>query len=147
MRVFHHVLVPTDFSELSSSALDAAVGLARAFDAKLTLLHVWEVPVYPYMDPLLNTELISGIEERAARRLAAGLEQVRQHLPAATSLLKTGMPWAGILEATAETGADLVVMATHGRRGMSHVLMGSTAEKVVRLSKVSVLTVRPPIEA
>jgi nucleotide-binding universal stress UspA family protein len=142
MTTFKHILVPTDFEAPSSRAIDVAIGLARAFDAKLTLLHVWEIPIYPYMEFMLNSEVITSVEQRAVKRLAEALEGLRKALPRAESKLKTDMPWAGILDAIQETGADLVVMGTHGRRGVAHVVIGSVAEKVVRLSPVPVLTVR-----
>ena len=144
MPHFKHILLATDFEASSSAALEAGVELAKAFGAKLTLLHVWEIPIYPYMEFMLNSELIAGVEARALQRLTDSLASVRQAVPSADSKLKTGLPWTGILEAIAETKADLVVMGTHGRRGVSHTLLGSVAEKVVRMSPVPVLTVRTP---
>lgn len=144
MRPLKHILVPTDFEAASTAALEMAISLAQAFDAKLILLHVWEIPIYPYMEFMLNSELIAGVEAGALRRLTDAATGVRPTLPAVTSKLKTGQPWSSILEAVDETQADLVVMGTHGRRGLSHVLLGSVAEKVVRLAPVPVLTVRPP---
>lgn len=139
-----HILVPTDFAAASESALELGVQLARAFDAQLTLLHVWELPIYPYMDFMLNSEVISQVEDAAAQGLARALEELRTTLPAAHSKLKTGLPWQGILEASDELGVDLVVMGTHGRHGLSRLTLGSVAEKVVRLSKVPVLTAHAP---
>lgn len=142
MKFFKQILVPIDFETSSTAALDAAIALAKSFDAKLTLLHVWEIPVYPYMEFMLNSELITSVEDRAMKRLAEALEKVRMVLPTAESKLKTGVPWGGILDAIDEAKPDLVVMGTHGRRGVSHMMLGSVAEKVVRLSPVPVLTVR-----
>lgn len=144
MKQFKHILLPTDFESSSASALELGVALARTFDAQLTLVHVWEIPIYPYMEFMLNSELIAGVEARAQKRLDEAVASVRPSLPRADSKLKTGLPWAGILEVIGETRADLVVMGTHGRRGASHVVLGSVAEKLVRLSPVPVLTVRPP---
>lgn len=141
-----HVLVPTDFAEASASALELGVQLARAFDAKLTLLHVWELPIYPYMDFMLNSTVIAEIEDAATKGLARALEELQKTMPSAQSKLKTGLPWQGILEATGEVGADLIVMGTHGRHGLSRLTLGSVAEKVVRLSKVPVLTAHAPAE-
>jgi nucleotide-binding universal stress UspA family protein len=144
MKTFKHVLVPTDFEEASAGALDLATSLARAFDSKVTLLHVWEIPIYPYMDFMLNSTLISRVEDAAVKRLADALEEIRKTLPSAESKLKTGLPWQGIMEAVEELKPDLVVMGTHGRHGISHAILGSVAEKVVRLSRVPVLTVHAP---
>ena len=142
MKTFKHILVTTDFQEASSGALDAAVDLAMALGAQLTVLHVWEIPIYPYMDFILNSEMISSVEDRAVERLQQTLDDVRKVLPEATSKLKHGMPWSGILQAVEELAPDLLVVGTHGRQGLSHALLGSVAEKVVRLSPVPVLTVR-----
>lgn len=143
MILFKHILVATDFEDSSARVVDVAVEMAKTLDAKLTLLHVWELPIYPYMDFVLTAESLALVQEAAVKRLESALEAVRKSFPAAESLLKGGGPWDGILEAVAETGADLVVMGTHGRRGVRHLLLGSVAEKVVRLCPVPVLTVRP----
>jgi universal stress protein A len=147
MQVFKHILVPTDFHEASSSALELAVSMARAFDAKITLLHVWEVPIYPYMDFMLNSSLISRVEDAAVKGLAEALEKLQKAVPTAESKLKTGLPWHGVLEAINELGVDLVIMGTHGRRGLSHLTLGSVAERVVRLASVPVLTLHAPSES
>jgi nucleotide-binding universal stress UspA family protein len=143
MKTFKHILVPTDFEPYSAEALDVAISLAQGLDAKLTLLHVWEIPIYPYMEFMLNSEVISSVEDRAVKHLDEALARVREVLPSATSMLKTGVPWAGIIDAVNDVKPDLVVMATHGRRGLSHLMLGSVAEKVVQLSSAPVLTVRP----
>lgn len=147
MQTFKHILVPTDFHEASASALTLAVSMAQAFGAKLTLLHVWEVPVYPYMDFMLNSALISRVEDAAVSGLAQALATLQKTLPTAESKLKTGTPWQGVLDAIGELGVDLVIMGTHGRRGLSHLTLGSVAERVVRLAPVPVLTVHAPTES
>lgn len=142
-----HILVPTDFAAASATALELGVQMARAFDAKLTLLHVWELPIYPYMDFMLNSAVISRIEDAATKGLARALEDLQKTMPSAQSKLKTGLPWQGILDAGDELGVDLVIMGTHGRHGISRLTLGSIAEKVVRLSKVPVLTAHAPAES
>jgi nucleotide-binding universal stress UspA family protein len=141
MKTFKHILVPTDFGKATAGALEIATSLAQGCDAKLTLLHVWEVPIYPYMDFMLNSEVITRVEDAAIKHLAQALEGVRKIVPGAQSMLKTGMPWAGILDAIEELKPDLVVLGTHGRRGVERAVLGSVAEKLVRLSPVPVLTV------
>jgi nucleotide-binding universal stress UspA family protein len=143
MKTFKNILVPMDFEPSSAEALEVAVGLAQTFDAKLTLLHVWELPIYPYMEFMLNSEVIASIEDRAVKRLDEALAKVRQQVPSAVSMLKTGLPWGGIVDAIAELKPDLVVMGTHGRRGFTHLMLGSVAEKVLQLSPAPVLTIRP----
>jgi nucleotide-binding universal stress UspA family protein len=143
MQAFKHILVATDFSSSSERALDLGVKLATTFHARLTLLHVWEIPVYPYMDFVLSSaELMHSVEEAAQHRLAATLSELQERIPTARSLLKMGIPWEQILATAKEEEADVIVMGTHGRRGPMHVLLGSVAEKVVRLAEVPVLTAR-----
>ena|SRR5881394_1294966 len=141
MKTFKHILVPTDFQKASASALEIATSLARACDAKVTLLHVWEVPIYPYMDFMLNSDVITRVEDAAVKHLAESLESLRQVLPNVDSKLKTGEPAPGIIDAIAELKPDLVVMGTHGRQGVGRAILGSVAEKLVRHSPVPVLTV------
>ena len=91
---------------------------------------------------MLNSEVITRVEDAAVNHLEADLKRARQIEPSAQSMLKTGVPWAGIMDAIEETKPDLVVMGTHGRHGVERVMLGSVAEKLVRLSPVPVLTVR-----
>lgn len=142
MKNIQHILVPTDFGGPSTAAVELATSFAQRFGAKITLLHVWQVPIYPYMDFTLNSDLITRIEEAATERLAAGLKDLRQLLPDSESMLKMGLPWQEILDAIASLKPDLVVMGTHGRRGLTHAFLGSVAERIVRLSPTPVLTVR-----
>jgi nucleotide-binding universal stress UspA family protein len=141
MKTFKHILVPTDFEPASKDALALAVSIARAFDAKVTLLHVWEIPIYPYMDFMLNSKLISSVEDAATKGLGDALELLQKELPKATGVLKHGLPSGTILDAIKELEPDLIVMGTHGRHGVSHTFLGSVAERVVRSSEVPVLTV------
>jgi nucleotide-binding universal stress UspA family protein len=144
MKTFKHILVPTDFSAASVVATETAMALASAFGAELTLLHVWEIPVYPYLEFVLSSaELVNEVEQAAGKRLDHELERVRKELPRARSSLSMGFPWQIILDSSKELSADLIVMGTHGRHGLNHVLLGSVAERVVRFSEAPVLTVHP----
>jgi nucleotide-binding universal stress UspA family protein len=142
MNAMHHVLVATDFSEASSNAIEVAVLLAARFEAELTLLHVCEIQLFPYAEPMLNPSHVAAIKEGAATRLAVALEETRQRIPRAKSQLAFGRPADEILAAIDTLKPDLVVMGTHGRRGVSHLLFGSVADKIVRQSPVPVLTTR-----
>lgn len=146
MKTFKHILVPTDFEKASAGALEVAVFLAQACGAKITLLHIWEIPIYPNMNFMVNSESITRVEDAAVNHLADALEKLRKVLPAADSKLKAGQPGPAILEAIAELKPDLVVMGTHGRRGISRAILGSVAEKLVRFSAVPVLTVHASSE-
>jgi nucleotide-binding universal stress UspA family protein len=146
MPLFTHILVPTDFGEPSRRALDAAVELAKTFGASLTLMHTAEVSNYVAVGegPMLLD--ITPIERAARAKLDEAVAEVRKRLPEARSLFAVGVAWERILDAIAHTKADLVVMGTHGRGGVRHLLLGSVTEKVVRASPVPVLTVRDASE-
>jgi nucleotide-binding universal stress UspA family protein len=143
MARFHHVLVPIDFEESSEDALEAAVELALTFHARLTLVHAWDVPSSAYAAmTYISADVWTAIEQGAKARLASALATVQKRLPSARATLLKGPTASEILAAADRSKADLIVMGTHGRRGISHLLLGSVAEKVVRLSPVPVLTVR-----
>lgn len=145
MASFEHILVATDFGEPSARALDLALHLATESGAELTLLHTFEIPQYAYTETTyLNADWITPLQRAAHERLDRLLEETRKTLPRARALLRTGSPWREVLAAAEEEGADLVVIGTHGRRGLRHALLGSVAEKIVRMASVPVLTVRAP---
>ena len=144
MKVFSHVLVATDFSEASSAALELAIDMARECGAKLTLINVCEVPVF--VEVGAQADLVTPIAEASWARLGELQAAVDARVPGVERLQKIGAPWEEVLEAAAEIGADLVVVGTHGRRGVSHALLGSVAERIVRLSPVPVLTVRSGVK-
>lgn len=141
------ILVPIDFSDDSLNALDFAVDFAAPFGAELAILFVVE-PVY-YATPselygpttnlamLLDEQKRVGVQQLDA--LAADLEKRGQRV---RTILQAGTPYRTIIDVAQRQGADLIVMATHGRTGLTHVLMGSVAERVVREAACPVLTVR-----
>ena len=142
MTVFTHILVPTDFGEPADRALDVAITLAAKFESKLTLLHSsWLPPsaYAPYAEGLYwpTDEMAKG----AKKELDAALSKVTRRYPRAEGVVVTGEPWLTILEVAKQRGADLIVMGTHGRRGLSRVFLGSVTERVVRLSPIPVLTI------
>jgi nucleotide-binding universal stress UspA family protein len=138
---FKHILVPVDFGEPSDCALDAAIELARRFDAQLTLAHVYEIPAYVYAGITYATaDLFGPIEDAAREYLDKTLREVQKKLPGAKAVLRRGPAAMEILATIEELHPDMVVIGTHGRKGVTHALLGSVAEKVVRLSPVPVLT-------
>jgi nucleotide-binding universal stress UspA family protein len=148
VSIFNHILVPIDFSPSSSAAIELALGMANQFDAQLTLVHVWELPIYPYMEMLTSSiDVTAAIEKAANESLTSLLGEIQSRLPRTQGLLKMGVPSEQIVNALAESKADLLIMGTHGRRGVVHALMGSVAEKLVRISPVPVLTVRAAVAA
>jgi nucleotide-binding universal stress UspA family protein len=137
--MFKHILVPTDFGEPADHALDVAVELARKFDAKLSLLHVYQVfAPMPYGDGLLFP--IDEIAARARARINELANRTKARHPECAAVVQPGAAWERIVDEAKSSGADLIVMGTHGRRGLSRAVIGSVAEKVVRLSPVPVLT-------
>ena len=145
-RRIQTILVPTDFSEGAGRALAWARTLAQAFRAEIVVLHVLELPLT--WTPLgglgsIPTPLSTESVEQLTNEAQAILETVARDAPEVTRrLLRKGHPREVILAVVQEVGAGAVVMGTHGRRGVSHLLIGSVAEHVVRHSPVPVWTVR-----
>jgi nucleotide-binding universal stress UspA family protein len=135
----HHILAPIDFSAPATQAVTAAFELAQAFRAKLSLLHVIEVPVYA-IEVALPLEALEQDARRQLELLAPGAAAAHVEV---TRLVDIGVPYQKIVETATAEGADLIVMATRGRTGLSHLLLGSVAEHVVRLAPCPVLTIRP----
>jgi nucleotide-binding universal stress UspA family protein len=134
-----HILVPVDFSAPSEQALAYAITMAQKLQARLTLLHVI------YMPPLAGSDLatqMGAIEEAAQQAAEACLQRVRDAGLAVEHIICQGVPWQEIVQKAEDTGADLIIMGTHGRTGLQHVLLGSVAEKVVRLAPCAVLVTR-----
>jgi nucleotide-binding universal stress UspA family protein len=140
-KPFSHILVPTDFGESSIRALSVAVDLAQKYGTKLTLLHAYEVPAATYPTLVGTVDFLTPIRQAAEAQLDQALTELRKRLPEASGTLSYGRSWHEILTAVESIHADLVVMGTHGRQGVTRALIGSVAEKVVRSCPVPVLTV------
>lgn len=136
-----HILVPVDFGDTSKRAEDYAIALASKFGAKITLLHVWSVPTPSYAETALVP--LDAIETAAKEMLDNVYGRIREVYPRCDAVLEAGAPWDRIVDSAEKLGADLIVIGTHGRRGVPRFVLGSVAEKVVRLSPVPVLTVGP----
>lgn len=133
-----HILVPIDFSHDSEHAVDCAVGLAQQFQARLTLLHSVYVPEAADVNLAAYLE---KIESEAAEQMAAWQKRVEHAGVTADSLMVRGAPSHKITETARDKQADLIVMGTHGRTGLRHMLIGSVAERVVRLAPCPVMVV------
>jgi universal stress protein A len=142
------ILIPVDFSPPSMRAIDYAIEFGRPFRAELVLLHAVE-PTYfaatnGFYGAGFNANIVYREIERAARlqlaKLADGLRPRRIRV---RTVLAVGRPHQVIADAAKKLKTDLVIMSTHGRSGLSHVLMGSVAERVVRTSPCPVLTIHP----
>jgi universal stress protein A len=145
MKDFSTILVAVDFSDSSDNAFQLALSLAKKFNAHLVILHVINEPIDLrgfYVPHISYEKLEEEIAEGAEKMMQSFC---RQHIDDFTdfeTLITPGMPYEQILSQAEEKGAELIVLGTHGRTGLDHVLFGSTAEKVVRKSKLPVLTVR-----
>jgi len=147
MALFSTILFPTDFSEHSQFAREHAVSLCRECGARLMVLHVIEEPIYPIdVTPFgfSPVELARDCRDRVAKQMAQLIEEIGNEGIEVESLIVDGKPFVQIIGVAREKGADLIVIGTHGRSGLSHVLLGSVTEKVVRKAPCPVLIVRKP---
>jgi len=135
------ILFPTDFSHTGDAALAMATALARDSGATLLIVHVQEPPM-----AYGGGELYYGVPNPATEDLHTMLQEVKPPDPAVPCehRLITGDPATAVVHLAEEEGADMIVMGTHGRTGLSRLLMGSVAEAVVRRAKCPVLTFKQP---
>jgi universal stress protein A len=148
MLNFNLIIVTTDLSDYSLRALPYAVGLAERFDAELKVVSVNE-PALPVSDVAWVSPMIAATDDERAAEIKQTLDKlITDQVPRtvrAESKVLFGNPVDAIVEFARETNADLIVSCTHGRGGLSHVLMGSTAEALVRHSPCPVLTLKQPM--
>jgi nucleotide-binding universal stress UspA family protein len=149
MIKLNRILVPTDFGEAADAALDYGRALARAFGARLTVLHVVEdvmtasFGIEGYVGGY--SDIQRDIEDGARKRLETLLSnEDRIELGATIELRKARSAAMTITTYASDLNADLIIMGTHGRGPMAHLLMGSVAERVVRTAPCPVLTVKHP---
>jgi universal stress protein A len=140
IQLFKKVLCPIDFSEHSLAALDVALRIAQQNGAALCLVNVVILP--PAAGPVqaVPTEPYPDLEKESHEQL---VELARKRIPATVryeTLVVNGWPGEAVLKAARDLDADIIVMGTHGRTGLSHLVLGSVAEQVVRESQIPVLT-------
>lgn len=143
--MFQHLLVPLDFGAGSERAAKIAVAIAAKYGSKLDLLHALYIPPLAFGDGTTQSyvpydEIFRGAQEA----LDAAHAKIKERYPSAKAILVDGDPRDRIVEVATKHGVDLIVMGTHGRRGLSHVFFGSVAERVLRTSPVPVLTTGSP---
>lgn len=139
------ILFPTDFSQGARAAMDYAVSLAQDYKAKLILLYViqdisiaeWYIP-----SSISAADLVEDMQKSAEKEMEKWGNEVGAKVPAVERSVTRGVPFVEIIGTAKDKQADLIVIGTHGRSGIDHMLFGSTAEKVVRKSPCPVLTVR-----
>lgn len=140
-----NVLVATDFSEWSDAALVYARALAGTFGARLHVLHAVEFVATADVMGIAVPDLYKGVESSARQDLENLVSETdREILGVKTILITGGTPAHAIVEYAGKAAIDLIVVGTHGRRGLSHMVLGSVAERVVRTAPCPVLTVRHP---
>lgn len=140
------ILVPTDFSEGAAAAAEYALALAAKIGAQIVLVHVMEPTVYSVDFALTRPDISAEVREGAIQSLRRLTDDARSRGVPAEHTLMSGTPFVEIGKVAAERQADLIVMGTHGRRGLAHAVLGSTAERVVRTAPCPVLTLKavPP---
>ena len=148
MFTLRRLLVPVDFTETSVRALGYAIELARRFEAKITIMHAYQVPVYGFPDAayITSAELAAQISNVAQQRLDAMIDAHKTDGVELVAILRDGVAWEEINTVAGEIKADLIVIGTHGRRGLARALLGSVAENVIRTSTVPVMVIHGPRE-
>ena len=145
--MYGRILIATDGSELADKAVDHGLGLAKAVGAKVTILRVTNLPAPLVYEGVVVALPAEEIREEIAKRVAEQFAEIRGKA-AATGLeietvqVENDFPWQAILDAAKEKGASLIVMASHGRRGLTAVLLGSETQKVLTHSTIPVLVCR-----
>ena len=139
-----HMLVPLDFSPYAEQTLAYAIALAQTLQARLTLLHVIHLTPLAMGDMLASSleAYLQAVETEAEQQMHAARERVHQAGLRCDTIVVQGVPFQTIVDTASDRDVDLIVMGTHGRTGLTHVLMGSVAEKVVRLAPCPVLVTR-----
>ena len=150
MLKIQKIVCPVDFSNCSQQALNYAQELAKQFDAELSIVHAYEDPS-AYVTPMPMSGYVGpGAELLLALRkqLETRIEQCRTEVVAAgvkvRAELLEGAPYRVVLDWAKEYGADMIVVGTHGHTGLTHALLGSVTERIVRMADCPVLTIRTP---
>ena len=144
--MFKHVLIPTDGTDVTAKAVDTAISLARSLGARLSTLTVKEP--FPYsaiseMQPIPPQEFYDAQERIATGRVKAVVERAQAAgLSCEAFTVEAPHPWEAILDHAKAQGVDLIVMASHGRRGVSALLLGSETTRVLTHSSIPVLVVK-----
>jgi nucleotide-binding universal stress UspA family protein len=149
--MMQHILLATDYSSCAQEALKQAVDLAKALKAKITLLNVFETffpapPLPSAADPPGVYQWLENVKNEERRKLRVAAETAEREGVEVAVLFKEGNPSAEIVRCAQEIKADLIVLGTHGRKGLSHALIGSVAERVARHAPCPVLIVREKSE-
>jgi len=143
--MFKKILCPVDFSQFTQEVINYAVDLAKKYGAELHVMHV--VPNMTYFTPyesFLTPENLVAIERNIQDEVENDFAKLLkdQNVPT-KKVIRTGVPFVEIIDYAKSESIDLIVMGTHGRGSIEHILIGNVAEKVVRKSPCPVMTIRP----
>jgi nucleotide-binding universal stress UspA family protein len=144
---FKNIIVPTDFSELSESSFAPALDIAKRYGAKIHLTYVLEkTPPFLAMRSLDVTEdeVMKNMEQNAKEQLEEMIKKFGDSEVEIIPVLRKGLDYEEIVAYSKEIQSELIVIATHGRTGIMHTLLGSVAQKVIRYAKCPVLVITPP---
>jgi len=144
--MFEKILVPVDFSEYKDEILEYATEIARRFDSSLHLLHV--IPTMDYFTPyesFITPENVEAAQKAIEAEVKKQMEETAGQISgiAVTRAVRTGAAFVEITQYAESEGINLIVMGTHGRGGIEHLLLGSVAGRVIRRAPCPVLTIRP----
>jgi nucleotide-binding universal stress UspA family protein len=145
MKQFDTILFANDFSENSEHAFDYALTLAKKFEAKLVIIHVINEPVDLrgfYVPHISFENLEKEIAESAEKMMEKFCRTKIRDFSKYETLVISGIPYEEIIKKAGEINAGLIVLGTHGRKGLDHILFGSTAERVVRNAPCPVMSIR-----
>lgn len=139
------ILVPTDFSPCAEEALDYALKLAERLDARVCIMHSYLLPVAGWEGAwAFPQDMISQLEADSRAKLDSTLSKAREKLATTSASFWSGDPREAVPKLARDIKADLIVMGTHGRKGLSRAIMGSVTETVLRHAPCAVLAVRLP---
>jgi nucleotide-binding universal stress UspA family protein len=148
MADFKRILVPTDFTETSDRAIEWALSLAERLGSWVTLMHSYEIPIIGFPDGALvaTADIATRIADASRAALESAVAKRQGRKVKVDGILRDGVAWEQINHVADEIDADLVVIGTHGRRGLARALLGSVAENVVRTARRPILTIHGPRE-
>lgn len=144
MPAIKNILVATDLADTSERVHQYAIELANKLGAKITLLHVFSLPIYNFPDGTFvpTAEVAAQVSDAARRHLDATTARLKEQGIDVAAVLRSGAPADEIQSVAKEIGADLIIMGTHGRGALGRALLGSTANAIIRTSNTPVITIR-----
>jgi nucleotide-binding universal stress UspA family protein len=144
MTELRRILVPTDFTETSEKAIEWALGLAAKLGAAVTVMHAYELPIIGFPDGAIvaTPEIASHIADASRAALDATVKRLTGRGIPIESVLREGATWEEINAVAELIAADLIVIGTHGRKGLARALLGSVAENVIRTATRPVVSIR-----